>query len=463
MTRQTVRNAYGGVRPTEEEKERMLQTILENRDSPQAGKKEYQGRPVKTGKFSAIAAVLAAAAMLTLVVWFGRGFLLRDTAPEKATAPVDQQQTETDLEENIWRYKEIFLKYFRAIEEGWKPADCEYNGISMVCAGMEANQLGFTFLDLDGNGVQELILAKNDESQSILDLYTYSEGNVVHVFSGLDRIAYFLREGNLIYQVGSGGAAVTYYTFYRYQGTELVEEESILFDADKDPDNPWFMGTELRPVTEAEAQAVISAHTIQRIPLMELSRAGIGASDETILTEATELPEPYRDTLQKYIRGINDGWSKEMCEENDINPDCVSLDAAQIGYALQDLDGDGVQELLVAQDNNLQHLFDVFTLRDGEASRVLSRSDNFQYFLMQGGIIYSTHQVSESITEYGFWEVYNGQLIQRDLIRYDPDADPDNPWFDGFSLQPISDQEADERFAARNPEHLDLTLLTEIQ
>lgn len=463
MTRQTVRNAYGEVRPTEEEKEKMLQAILEKRDCPQTEKKEYQGRPVKTGKLSAIAAVLAAAAMLTLVVWFGRGYLLRDAAPEQATAPVNQQQTEMDLEENIWRYKEVFLKYFRAIEEEWGPEDCEHNGISIVCAGMEAEHLGFAFLDLDSNGVQELILAKNDESQSILDLYTYSEGKAVRVFSGLDRIEYFLREGNLIYKVGSGGAAVTYYTFYRYRGTELAEEESVLFDADKDPDNPWFMGKDLRPVTEAEAQAVIAAHTIQRIPLMELSRAGIGASDETIPTEAAELPEPYRDTLQKYIRGINDGWSKEMCEENDINPDSVSLDASQIGYALQDLDGDGVRELIVAQENNLQYLFDVFTLRDGETDRVLSRSENTQYFLQQGNIIYSTHQVSESVTEYGFWEIYNGQLIQRDLIRYDPDADPDNPWFDGFSLQPISNAEADARLTAGNPEHMDLIPLSEIQ
>lgn len=462
MTRQTVRSAYGGVHPTEEEKERMLKNILERGHAILTDKKEYQGRPSKTGKLSVIAAVLATAAVLAVMVWFGKDYLLRDNPPEQATVPVDHQQTEMDLEENIWRYKDIFVKYFRAIEEGWKPEDCEYNGISIVCAGKESDQLGFAFLDLDGNGIQELILAKNDESQSILDLYTYSEGKVVNVFSGYDRIEYFLREGNLVYKVGSGGAAVTYYTFYRYQGTELVEEESILYNADKDPDNPWFMGTDLRPVTEAEAQAVISAHTIQRIPLMELSRAGIGASDEMIPTEETELPEPYRDTLEKYIRAIHDGWDKEMCEENGINPDCVSLDTSQIGYALQDLDGNGIQELIVAQDNNLQHLFDVFCLRGGQVSRVFSRSEKYQYFLMQGGTIYCTQQVSESVTGYSFWRIHEGQMYQSDLICYYSDTNPDNPWYDGFTLQPISDEEAYERLAARNPEHLDLILLSEM-
>lgn len=406
---------------------------------------------------------MAAAAMLTLVVWFGKGFLARDAAQEQATVPVDQQQTETDLEENIWRYKEVFLKYFQAIEEDWKPEDCEYNGISIVCAGMEADQLGFAFLDLDGNGIKELILAKNDESQSILDLYTYSEGKVVHIFSGYDRTEFFLREGNLIYQVGSGGAAVTYYTFWRCQGTELTEEESIVYDADTDPDNPWFMGKDLRPVTEAEAQAVISAHTIQRIPLMELSRAGIGASDDMVPTDVAELPEAYRDTLQKYIRAINDGWSKELCEENDINPDCVSLDTSQLGYVLRDLDGDYIEELIVAQDNNLQNIFEIYSLLwDGQVSRVLYPSEKFQYFLMQGSTIYCTQQVSESVTGYSFWRIKDGLMFVSEQICYDPDTDPDNPWLDGFTGQPISEEEAYERLAARTPEHMDLIRLSEI-
>lgn len=467
MTRQTVRNAYGGVRPTQEQKEKMLKKILESRDSPGAERNVYRAAPSRAGRFSTVAAVLAAAAMLAVVVWFGKDYVLRSGTPDTlSTVPANEQQGETSWEENLRRYGATLDKYIRAVGEDWGPEKCNENEISTLCAGLDADRLGFALLDLDGNGTQELIIAMDDESQSILDLYTYSEGKPFRVFTGWERNQYYLREGNLIYNQGSGGAAVTYYTFYRYSGTELTEEESIRYDAGMDPENPWFMGADLHPVTEAEAQAAISAHTRDRIKLMDLSAAASGDPAESTPGEdpGQAVPEQYRDTLQKYLRAASDGWDQATCEENAVSTLCAEPEtAAKLGYALADLDGNGTEELIIAAEEESQVIVDLYTLSGGIPVRVLSSEESSTYFLREGSGIENIVLESGSCTNYIFSRLNGAELIQEDVLRFDTLRDPENPWFMGFDLQPVSEEEAKAFIDANTQQRVSLTMLSDIR
>lgn len=170
-------------------------------------------------------------------------------------------------------YQEILNKYTRAIAEGWGGERCSQEDISIILRDIESlDSLGYALMDLDVNGVEELILACDDESQTVLDLYTLVDGELVHVLSGWERNSYFLRDGNLIFNIGTESGSCTNYVFSHLSGGELIQEEVIRFDTLRDMENPWFMGSDLHPVTQEEAEAAISAHTRDRIQLMPISQ-----------------------------------------------------------------------------------------------------------------------------------------------------------------------------------------------
>lgn len=135
-------------------------------------------------------------------------------------------------------------------------------------------RLGYLIRDIDGNGTDELIFGQNDEPDSawngvIYDLYTLSDGELIHVFSGGERSTYHLCENGLIANEGADGAALSTYAYYSFEGTELHLVEAVLYSGWDYPDNPWFYSTQTdscydvenaEPVNEEQARAVIDKY-----------------------------------------------------------------------------------------------------------------------------------------------------------------------------------------------------------
>lgn len=189
------------------------------------------------------------------------------------SGPTGEETVPTGESASSQKYMQLLDKYVTAIQEGWSAERYAQEDMSIILRDISSlDSLGYAITDLDGNGVEELILALDEESQTILDLYTLVDGELVHVLSGWERNSYFLREGGLILNIGTESGSCTNYVFNRFSGGELIQEEIIRFDALRDIDNPWFMGSDLHPVTQQEAEAAISAHTIDRIPLTLLSQ-----------------------------------------------------------------------------------------------------------------------------------------------------------------------------------------------
>lgn len=72
------------------------------------------------------------------------------------------------------------------------------------------NQIGYSFIDLDDNGIPELLIGMKDTGiydDFIMDLFTYVDGQVVQLASSADRGSYYLCEDNTIYSHGSNGAS----------------------------------------------------------------------------------------------------------------------------------------------------------------------------------------------------------------------------------------------------------------
>ena len=78
--------------------------------------------------------------------------------------------------------------------------------------------VGYALYDVDGNGIEELIIADTGESvwdNRILLMYSLLDGKPVLVIDGWARNRYYLLNDGTFYYEGSGGAAYTTFANYR--------------------------------------------------------------------------------------------------------------------------------------------------------------------------------------------------------------------------------------------------------
>ena len=130
---------------------------------------------------------------------------------------------------------------------------------------------GFYLIDLDGDGIEEMLLGENGcgaWAGTIYDIYTIKNGKAVSICSGGHRDRFNLCVGNIIGNDGSGGASNGIYYFYEFINGELVLKKGILFDSDYDDENPWFVCDENFdpstgiPISDVDAKTYINSNLI---------------------------------------------------------------------------------------------------------------------------------------------------------------------------------------------------------
>lgn len=166
-----------------------------------------------------------------------------------------------EVKEPNYYYEPLIETYRQAIRENWNPGQCMEKGISLMIGYYSElyDTLGHNQVDLNGDGNDELIIT---DGNNIYDLYTVSNGEVIHLVSAMERKEYFLTTDGYIYEMGSGSYAVGYYSLYTLGQQDLVLERGFMMDAEADPDNPWFYYDGVNrgdPCLTSEAAAIMDA------------------------------------------------------------------------------------------------------------------------------------------------------------------------------------------------------------
>ena len=362
-----------------------------------------------------------------------------------AAIPRENKGTENALSA---AYQEVVNKYITAITEGWKGEICAQEDISIVtCNFSSLRDVGYALRDLDGNGVEELLIATTSGEQVILDLYTLTNGALVHVFSGWERNAYYLTTDNGIYNQGSGGAAVSYYTLYRLSGDKLSAEASVTFDADTDRENPWFQGDELKPITEAEAEAILNGWVKQTI---EVTPLGADAQTDPVSTDA--MSAAYQSILDTYAQAIRERWDADTCLSAGISYAAVSRCGTPetMGYVLRDLDINGVSELLLVLDGDGQEVVQLTTFAGGKAQTLYRKSADSYGCLYSTDTFWIRFSTNAGVTDDSYY--LSGDSLEPVLtIGYDRASDS---WYEDFGAgkQSISAEVANELLVDISPD-----------
>lgn len=280
MLRRDLRKIYRSFSPDADQKEALQAAILENRPKGTdiKGKKWKPKGQTRIRLTAALIVLLVLAGGIYAAWHFGlltqayqavleyrqERVQEQNTTPSEAPPTEEQDSEQTVLES----YKTLVSKYRTAIRENWDATRCMEEDISILVTFLtEPDQLSAVRMDLDENGVPELVIT---DGNVIYDLYAYVEGKAVHVLSGAERNRYSLTAANEIVNVGSNGAASTVYTFYRYSMGNLIVDQRVIFDAGVDPENPWFRGfgevEDADPISEDDANAIIDSY-----PTVEIS------------------------------------------------------------------------------------------------------------------------------------------------------------------------------------------------
>ena len=167
--------------------------------------------------------------------------------------------------------------------------------------------------------------------------------------------------------------------------------------------------------------------------------------ETTAPTESgTAIPEAYQPVIAKYVTALTEHWGGEACSNADISIlVSYATSPSELGYALLDLDNDGTDELVIANDAERQVIYDLYSLVDGKLVHVFTGWNRNSYELREGYRILNIGSNGAASADYVYCHLSNGQLVTDSLIRFDATEDLDHPWFRGTGendLAPITDE-----------------------
>ena len=150
---------------------------------------------------------------------------------------------------------------------------------------------------------------------------------------------------------------------------------------------------------------------------------------------------PYDELLSNYRLALSEQWDGDALIEKDMSLLFAGKSDKEVGYCLLDVNNDGTDELLVGACTGAAYpdrmVFDLYTLQDGAPVHVFSGEERDRYYLYQDeaapDVYFFYNENSSSAFESGYRSLQlNGQSLTVDqAVRYDAEADSQNPWFSG--------------------------------
>lgn len=166
----------------------------------------------------------------------------------------------------------------------------------------------------------------------------------------------------------------------------------------------------------------------------------------------TGYPE-YDEIVNQYYNGMALNWSTEDFREHNL---CYlagyETGVDRIGYCVRDINGDGVDELMIGRIDEYSDpgmFYDLYTMIDGQRVLVKSSGERDRYYLCQDQTIANEGSGGAVLSVWGYYDFVSGQLQLKESVFMDGNTHPENPWFytttaffEDYS-NPISDEEAE--------------------
>lgn len=161
-----------------------------------------------------------------------------EATPEPTAEPTPTPTPEPTAEpvtDPLVMYRDILDVYVQALTNNYGGEELigsEISLLNMYCyEGSALDNVGYTFLDLDGDGTMELFIGaiRGDEfvANTVFDFYTYQDGHPVLLIDSMERARCYICDDNTLVIDGANSAFDTEYSCYSYANGELTEIEPV--------------------------------------------------------------------------------------------------------------------------------------------------------------------------------------------------------------------------------------------
>lgn len=328
-----------------------------------------------------------------------------------------------DSEGALEPYLPVIEKYKTALTENWTWEQCDQADISrqIMYSTTIRHNLGWCLLDLDKNGLAELIVS---DGARLFDLYTImpTDGLPGHILSAGEHSYTLCKDGTIEQRTNEGTS--TRWNWQTLSGIDLLQEALILLD--NETHQYYLINNNQDPVllTENEAGEYLvnkekSAMELPLTPFVEM--------------EAVTYPEPnvyYEPIIETYRQAIVESWDPGKCMENGMSLMIGYYGELydQLGHNQIDLNGDGCAELIITDGANIFDLYTVIHDETDGALRLVDATERNQYYMTKDNVIYRKGSGSAAVTYHSFYTVGERSLVLQKAYKYDG-SDPNNPWF----------------------------------
>ena len=205
------------------------------------------------------------------------------TMPATETVPTESEETSgfenaVSTFHCVELYAQQIQRYYTAISQQWDENAYWDQEMSSLTAyyyeGVPLDNVGFTFMDLDGDGIQELLIGAilgADRDPLVFELWTVRNHEPIMLAQSGSHNRYYLQYAeeddlwSVAYEAENGAANHAIYYLQLVDGKFQVIQ-GIIFDAFASETDPWFMTYDLdwdvsndTPIGEETATAVMAA------------------------------------------------------------------------------------------------------------------------------------------------------------------------------------------------------------
>lgn len=271
------------------------------------------------------------------------------------------------------KYSSILTAYYTALQEKLSQGELVEQGFSNLAAYYYGEdmmeKIGYAFLDLDGDGTDELLIGaiEGDDfiRQQIFNLYYLNDGTPWQGLSGTERDRYYLcREGGnfIIVNEGSSSASNTVLWYYTLREGELVPMQTIVYIAENDREGQWSYAAgedavlnRRATITEEEARKIIRTYDEYRITPEYIPFSDFDPKKFDSLETEGDNEGKDEKTGEKVSGESLENQIDLIFRQREVWEQTDEFIAEEAHYTVVDLNGNGRLELIAASCQGTGH------------------------------------------------------------------------------------------------------------
>ena len=395
------------------------------------------------------------------------------TIPTDPIDPIDYEQEYADVPDHL---RDHVMLYAEALYENWPQEKWERIGLSLELYQVKDHvDCGFVLKDLDSDGFEDLLIYGGKQLYQILVVNFWpvdtAMGQPAHTLWCLTReeneSRMFLCEDNVImhtYVLNDGDEYIDYCRLGKNSsGLSCLETIETVFAIDG---TEWFAGPNYKdavPITNYDAENIRSGYKHEEVEPRLFPRKKVHVVNYE--QEFADVDERYRPLLVNYARALSENWSQDQWLEAELSPEMYQAkDRVIFGYILLDMDGNGVDELMIFGGN---YLYALYVLRDDQPSERLkwtihNNAERGGIQLCDNYILKVPQADSNGNTHVSFYRLGKDGLGAVDLVMVDTAFQtPEGQWYAGPNEKdsvPVTEGEAIRMIAGYVVQKVDVQL-----